>query len=193
MVGVKAGWIEAGSAVSIRDPAGHRRRAGMAGNGWDEGPRRRIVVGVNGSPGSRAALRWAIAEARRTGAGLLAVHAWQSPVGERRALRYPDWPPVVEAREAAADVLAAAMELAFAAGVVADGELVRGAAAAALVRIADREGGLLVLGTGTRTGRFRAARGRGRVAAHCLKHARCPVLTVPPTAERSEATPAVRL
>lgn len=170
----------------------------MAGNGWDEGPRRRIVVGVNGSPGSRAALRWAIAEARRTGAGLLAVHAWKSSVGERRALRYPDWPPVVEAREAAADVLAAAMELAFAAGVVADGELVRGAAAAALVRIADREGGLLVLGTGTRTGRFRtgrfrAARGRGRVAAHCRKHARCPVLAVPPTAERSAAAPAVRL
>ncbi|MEU8510911.1 universal stress protein [Kitasatospora sp. NPDC048722] len=161
----------------------------MAGNGWDEGPGRgRLVVGVNGSPGSLAALRWAIARARRTGVGRLVVHAWTSPVGARRTLRHPDWPPVVEAREAAADVLAAAVEQAFAAGVVADGALVRGAPAAALVRIADREGGLLVLGTGT--GRFRV---RGRVAAHCLKHACCPVLTVPPTAKRSAATPAVRL
>jgi nucleotide-binding universal stress UspA family protein len=35
-----------------------------------------IVVGVDGSPAAAAALRWAATEALRTGADLLAVHAW---------------------------------------------------------------------------------------------------------------------
>ena len=34
----------------------------------------RIVVGVDGSPGSRAAMRWAVIEARRTGAEIEAVN-----------------------------------------------------------------------------------------------------------------------
>jgi nucleotide-binding universal stress UspA family protein len=40
---------------------------------------RRYVVGVDGSEGSRAALRWAAAEAARHGAELEVVHAWQPP------------------------------------------------------------------------------------------------------------------
>jgi nucleotide-binding universal stress UspA family protein len=39
----------------------------------------RIVVGVDGSPGSREALRWAARQAELTGAELLAVTAWQYP------------------------------------------------------------------------------------------------------------------
>ena len=38
-----------------------------------------IVVGVDGSPGSVTALRWAIGEARRRGATLKVVHAWTYP------------------------------------------------------------------------------------------------------------------
>ena len=41
---------------------------------------RRYVVGVDGSEGSRAALRWAAAEAARHGAELEVVHAWQPPI-----------------------------------------------------------------------------------------------------------------
>jgi len=41
---------------------------------------RRYVVGVDGSEGSRAALRWAAAEAARDGAELEVVHAWQPPI-----------------------------------------------------------------------------------------------------------------
>src|ERR1700712_5536325 len=40
---------------------------------------RRIVVGVDGSHGSRTALRWALIQARLTGATVEAVAAWQSP------------------------------------------------------------------------------------------------------------------
>ena len=35
-----------------------------------------IVVGVDGSEGGRRALRWAVAEAQRTGAAVKAVTAW---------------------------------------------------------------------------------------------------------------------
>ncbi len=39
----------------------------------------RIVVGVDGSPGSRTALRWAMTQARLLGARVEAVAAWQDP------------------------------------------------------------------------------------------------------------------
>lgn len=38
-----------------------------------------IVVGVDGSPSSKAALRWAIEQAGRTGARVQAVSAWEFP------------------------------------------------------------------------------------------------------------------
>ncbi len=41
---------------------------------------RRIVVGVDGSQGSRTALRWAMTQARLTGAQVEAVTSWQDPV-----------------------------------------------------------------------------------------------------------------
>jgi nucleotide-binding universal stress UspA family protein len=39
----------------------------------------RIVVGVDGSPSSRAALRWAVWQAQLTGASIEAITAWQAP------------------------------------------------------------------------------------------------------------------
>lgn len=43
--------------------------------------RPRIVVGVDGSAGSAAALAWALEEARLRGAEVEAVHAWHMSVG----------------------------------------------------------------------------------------------------------------
>lgn len=42
-------------------------------------PTNRIVVGVDGSPSSQGALRWAAEEARLRQADLVVVHAWQMP------------------------------------------------------------------------------------------------------------------
>jgi nucleotide-binding universal stress UspA family protein len=39
----------------------------------------RIVVGVDGSDCSKAALRWAMTQARLTGASIEAIHAWHAP------------------------------------------------------------------------------------------------------------------
>jgi nucleotide-binding universal stress UspA family protein len=39
----------------------------------------RIVVGVDGSPSSQAALRWAVRQAELTGGSVDAVLAWQIP------------------------------------------------------------------------------------------------------------------
>jgi len=47
------------------------------GNGSANG---RIVVGVDGSPSSRAALRWAVRQAGMTGSSIEVVAAWGFPV-----------------------------------------------------------------------------------------------------------------
>ena len=39
----------------------------------------RIIVGVDGSPSSRHALRWAVRQAELTGSSVEAITAWQSP------------------------------------------------------------------------------------------------------------------
>ena len=46
----------------------------------DSGAGRRIVVGLDASPASEAALRWAIGYAGAVGAEVVAVHAFEAPV-----------------------------------------------------------------------------------------------------------------
>src|SRR6516164_319832 len=50
----------------------------------------KIVVGVDGSPSSRAALRWAVRQAVLTGGTVDALMAWQIP----RVLRTSAWAPI---------------------------------------------------------------------------------------------------
>ncbi|WP_346766372.1 universal stress protein [Streptomyces sp. CB01881] len=51
----------------------------MAGPAPDGSARRRIVVGIDGSAPSKAALRWAVGQAVLTGARVHAVAAWEYP------------------------------------------------------------------------------------------------------------------
>jgi nucleotide-binding universal stress UspA family protein len=144
----------------------------------------RVVVGVDGSDGARAALVWGLGEAARRGSALLVVSAFPVDVywmdayllDERRVdgarthtearvrqlldevRRDPAITAVPGAADVATDVVVAA-----------------GAPAEHLVGLA-RPRDLLVVGSRGRG----AVRGAllGSVALHCVTHARCPVVVV---------------
>lgn len=128
----------------------------------------RIVVGVDGSRGSGAALRWAAAEASRRDAALRIVSAWQGDdPGMTRQAGIPD-PPT-----AAAGRVQEALD-----GLVRDhGRPQRiscvtlgGLPGRVLVeQAADAE--LLVLGADP-------GAGPGRTGSYCVSFARCPVVFV---------------
>ncbi|MER5542517.1 universal stress protein [Streptomyces sp. NPDC002586] len=156
-------------------------------SGYDASAAARVVVGVSGSLGSVTALRRATALARRLGAELWPVLAWEPPGGDPAARRSPaagllieDWQRLARQR------LAAVLDEIFggnAPGVPVHALVVRGAPGPALVATADREDDVLVVGAGRR-GLQRAF--SGRVSRHCLAHAVCPVLAVPPSPLESE-------
>ncbi|MEU2713027.1 universal stress protein [Streptomyces sp. NPDC007205] len=156
-------------------------------SGYDASATARVVVGVSGSLGSVTALRRAAALARRLGAELWPVLAWEPPGGDSAARRSPaagllvdDWQRLAGQR------LASVLEEIFGGdtpGVPMHAVIVRGAPGPALVATANRENDVLVVGAGRR-GLQRAF--SGRVSRHCLAHAVCPVLAVPPSPLESQ-------
>lgn len=143
---------------------------------------RRVVVGVSGSLGSLTALHRAAAEARRTGAELRAVLAWEPPGGNLVHRGGPCPAPLADWRRMACTRLLTALEDAFGdagPGVPLECLVVLGKPGTVLLEAADRSDDLLVVGAGAR-GRLRRAVWPS-VARHCLARARCPVLAVPPS------------
>lgn len=138
----------------------------------------RVVVGVDGSAPSVAALRWGARYAAAAGAQLVVLHVWDVPDGfGGLELAAPDLRRDLE--QIAAETLDAAVAAARSdagAGVPVEGELRRGAARVELIE-ASREADLLVLGN--------VGHGRllgvllGSVADHCVQRAHCPVTVVP--------------
>lgn len=136
----------------------------------------RIVVGTDGSPGSVAAIRWALDEAALRGADVEVVHAYTDPP----LAAYPTIVvPVVSPEELEAAARQVAEEAVSAAG-AADGVGVTttvevGGAAAVLVSHA--EGADLVV-TGSRgRGGFRGLL-LGSVSQQVASHATCPTVIV---------------
>ncbi|MGW4567552.1 universal stress protein [Streptomyces sp. NPDC004561] len=156
-------------------------------SGYDVSAVARVVVGVSGSLGSVTALRRATALARRLGAELWPVLAWEPPGGDQAARRSPAAGlPVEEWQRLARQRLVSVLEEIFGTvspGVPVHALVVRGAPGRALVAVADREDDVLVVGAGRR-GLQRAF--SGRVSRHCLAHAVCPVLAVPPSPLESD-------
>ncbi|RKE19966.1 universal stress protein [Streptomyces sp. TLI_171] len=141
--------------------------------------RMRVVVGVSGSLGSLAALHRAVAEARRSGGEVLALHTWEPPSGEFGHRRSPCPPLLAAVREAATACLADAMTEAFGGadpGVPLAARTVRGRTAPVLLAAAGRPTDLLVLGP---SGSWLHRGLRGSVGTQCLRRAGCPVLVVP--------------
>jgi len=142
----------------------------------------RIVVGVDDSPGARAALTWALEEARLRGARLEVVHAWTLPWAEgfnREVAADATW-----YRESSMALLESIIEEAEATVAAAGGPPVAPVPTPvqcegpAFGLLAQAEGAdLLVVGSRGRGG-F-AGLLLGSVSTQCVHHAHCPVTVVP--------------
>ncbi|MGW4209290.1 universal stress protein [Lentzea sp. NPDC004789] len=137
---------------------------------------RPVVVGVDGSPAARAALRWAVEDARRRGCRVDAVSAWHPDygvmIGPLPAEVMMSMPPQ-ELEAVARKALDAAVE-GFD-GVDIRPVLVEGDPRDVLVE-ASQEAELLVVGNrghGTIVGAI-----LGSVSSYCVHHASCPVVVV---------------
>jgi nucleotide-binding universal stress UspA family protein len=148
-----------------------------------------IVVGVDGSAPSLAALRWGAEEAKLRNARLVVVHAWvfipPAPLAEPGLAPIPaiDFTGQLEAQRDAAE---AELDTALAEGLPEPGgleverKLVDDDAGEALEKEA-KAADLVVVGSRGRSG-IKAAL-LGSVSRHVVDHAACPVVVVkgPPT------------
>ena len=160
-----------------------------------------IVVGVDGSAGSAAALRWGLAEARLRGAPLNVVHAYQLPqlsMGDvavagpggvgMAAVAPEDVEGLRAASEAAGQrIIEQTLENANgdATGVAIERTVIEGAAAPVLID-AGRGAALLVLGSRGRGGFMGLL--LGSVSQQCAQHPPCPVVILPPVQEEESAS-----
>lgn len=144
----------------------------------------RIVVGVDGSDGSRRALAWAADEARLRKWVVVAIHAYTIP----SLLMAPDVltgvpaapmtdPGLIERLEEAAEkLLAQEIEQVDSDDLTIEGRVVSGPAADALIRAAE-EADLVVVGT-RGLGGFKELL-LGSVSHQVAHYAICPVVIVP--------------
>ena len=151
---------------------------GEAGAAHGEG----IVVGVDGSDGSLAALHWAVAEARLRGASIRLVMAWQQPelYGSGIGLVLGMDPSgntgaiLADAAEAELARLGTEAGTEERAGITL--EAVEGHPAEVLVH-ASEGAAMVVVGSRGRGGFVGAL--LGSVSQHVVAHARCPVVVIP--------------
>lgn len=147
-----------------------------------------VVVGLDGSPSSKAAARWAVEEGRLRGAKVEFVTAF----GMRAPHHLPDRTALVTDREVA--VACARMQAGQLADISDHGVPVltrteHGDPAGTLVAAAE-EADLLVVGSRGHGGI--AGLRLGSVSVHCIQRAACPVVVVPAfVAETSPTAPVV--
>nr|WP_225321079.1 universal stress protein [Streptomyces luteolifulvus] len=132
-----------------------------------------IVVGVDGSEASKAALRWAARQAELTGAELRPVQAWRPPPTYGIPVDYSD----TDFEEHTRENLRRTVEemLGEHPKVSAAPQVVEGHPSSVLPAAA-RDADLLVVGSHGR-GAFKGML-LGSVSQHCVQHATCPVLVV---------------
>jgi nucleotide-binding universal stress UspA family protein len=142
----------------------------------------RVVVGVDGSAGSLAALRWAAQEASLRGVGVHVVTAWQRQRAYGSANVFGvGMDPTFDTEESLAAAAAEeAVHLAEQARKERDVPMtwatVEGHPAMALLAVVE-EGDILVVGSRGHGGFVSAL--LGSVGQHVVTHARCPVVVIP--------------
>lgn len=146
----------------------------------------RVVVGVDGSDGSRVAAGWAVTEARLRGAALQAVHAWEvpmiyGPVG----IGFPYDTSGLEsaARELLDEVVDGALADAGGAGIDVERIVSAGGPASSILETA-AGADLVVIGRRGLGGFQRLL--LGSVSEHVARHAPCPVVVMPATAAEAD-------
>jgi len=133
----------------------------------------RIVVGVDGSPASIDALRWATRQASLTGAAVEAVIAWQYPMvyGGYPTTGNIDWQANAQT---ILDIAVDEADLPAQTGPLTR-KVVEGHPAKVLV---DAAAGAALLVVGSRGHGGFAGMLLGSVSEHVSAHARCPVLVI---------------
>ena len=137
----------------------------------------RIVAGVDGSPSSLAALRWAVRQAEFTGATVDAVIAWHYPV-----LAVPMGPAPVamldtaDFEKGADETVSNAISAAVGTSRVRVSAQVKEGNAAQVLLDAAAGADLLVVGSRGHGGFAEAL--LGSVSQHCVHHAPCAVVIV---------------
>ena len=134
----------------------------------------RIVVGVDGSESAQAALRWAVGQAKLTGARVEAVSAWQYPITygwDQMGIAAVDFEGI--AQQILSEALTAVDGLEPSVAVL---PRVIGGHPAEVLLDAAKGADLLVLGSRGHGG-FTSAL-LGSVSLHCVLHAHCPVLVL---------------
>ncbi|GHG42071.1 universal stress protein [Sinomonas cellulolyticus] len=134
-----------------------------------------IVVGVDGSPLSIEALRWAARMEPTVGGPITAIAAWHIPASAASFAEYPgvDWNPEEDAGTVLRDALAEAFGDEPPAGLVA--RIVQGRPAQVLLD-ASRDASMLVVGS-RGLGGFMGLL-LGSVSRACAEHAACPVMVL---------------
>jgi nucleotide-binding universal stress UspA family protein len=143
----------------------------------------RIIVGVDGSPSSKEALRYAATLSTALQRPLEVVTTWVSPMEGSYHSR-GEWPPEDDAkslqREAVTDVFGDTPPEGLATRVIP------GPAAPTLIE-ESAAAGMLVLGSRGHGGFIGLL--LGSVSAYCAEHAHCPVLIVHSSPREGSATP----
>jgi nucleotide-binding universal stress UspA family protein len=143
-----------------------------------------IVVGVDGSEQSMAALRWAAEQATVLHTDLVAVHAWEPTAsGHAPYAPVPARPTAAQEREQAAQVLATAVRAAL--GPRSSDAVLRVVVEGPPARVLLQQArGALLLALGRKAHGHFGLPSVGPVGRECLRYATVPVVTVP-VAERS--------
>jgi nucleotide-binding universal stress UspA family protein len=133
----------------------------------------RIVVGVDGSAPSRAALAWAVGQAKLTGAVVEVVTTWEFPAtyGYPVASLEVSWEDLARqvARDAIAEVAGQAPPVPISC------QVLEGTPARVLVK---ESAGADLLVVGSRGHGGFAGALLGSTGQHCVRHAACPVVVI---------------
>lgn len=140
------------------------------------GAKGKIVVGVDGSPASARALRWALRQAELTGAEVEAVHAWQIPaMYGTAAMTLPGDQLADTAENTLNEAVANVTGESRAQGVTVTARLVEAHPAKALLEESE-DADLVVVGNRGHGGFVGAL--IGSVSQQVVHHASCPVVVV---------------